>query len=284
MRSEYAASLALQASAPTIGRTFHVPAPVRVNKRTNSLGRLLRICAIAAHNPNHQLPERNTMSDNAEYQARAQVESICQMVAALTVDYDRLEELRDKAKAGHWVAGWNMSGYMPDDAPEPFEYFEDAQAYIAEKMRESDEQNESLADAFAASGDQELSQQAPDGYVYWINKAPGLSDPDEAEELAELESAAGDCESEDDARDRINEDPLSVEFRSDWENSKDDFEVSEFRIVLCTGGPHVEIQGDVYNGSPKSPRIIYRDWGASGELFDFDRDAVLTYCEQFIFD
>lgn len=107
--------------------------------------------------------------------------------------------------------------------------------------------------------------------------------PDEASELAELESVAGDCTSEEEARSRIEEDPLSVEIRSGWANSRAEFEPEEFRIVLCTGGPHVEIVGDLDRGEPSCPRILYRDWGTSGELFDFDREAVLTYCRVFYF-
>ena len=102
-------------------------------------------------------------------------------------------------------------------------------------------------------------------------------------ELEELEAAAGDCTSEEEARSRIEEDPLSVEIRSGWANSRAEFEPEEFRIVLCTGGPHVEILGDLDRGEPSRPRILYRDWGTSGELFGFDREAVLTYCRVFYF-
>lgn len=101
---------------------------------------------------------------------------------------------------------------------------------------------------------------------------------EDATELEELEAAAGDCADEYTARRRIVEDPLSVEIRSGWANSYAEFEPEEFRIVLCTGGPHVEIVGDLDRGEPSRPRILYRAWGESGELFDFDRDAVLTYC------
>jgi len=111
----------------------------------------------------------------------------------------------------------------------------------------------------------------------------GQENPDDEAELVELESAAGDCTSEDEARCRIEEDPLSVETRSGWADSYAEFEPEEFRIVLCTGGPHVEIVGDIDRGEPSRPRILYRDWGTSGELFDFDRDAVLTYCRVFYF-
>lgn len=102
-----------------------------------------------------------------------------------------------------------------------------------------------------------------------------------AEELAELEEAAGEYEDQDDAERAIHEDPLSVEVRSDWASPGEELTPSEYRIVLCTGGPHVELQGDLdQHGEPCSVRVLYRDWGTSGELFDFDRDAVLTYCRQ----
>lgn len=107
--------------------------------------------------------------------------------------------------------------------------------------------------------------------------------PEDAEELAGLEDAAGDCSDEEEARERIQDDPLSIEVRSDWCSSADDMEPSEARIVLCTGGPHVEILCDLDRGQPSRPRVIYKDWGTSGELFDFDHDAVTTYLEQLYF-
>ena len=106
-----------------------------------------------------------------------------------------------------------------------------------------------------------------------------------AEELAELEAAAGDCEDREQAEQRISEDALSVEVRSGWHSPHEDAESpDEFRIVLCTGGPPVEIVGDLDQYSqPDRVRILYRDWGTSGELVDFDHEVVLTYCRQFYF-
>jgi hypothetical protein len=152
----------------------------------------------------------DTTQDTAHSQALAQVESIKEMVAALEVDYDRLEELRE------------------------------------------------------------------------FKESEGLMNPEAMEELAELEAAAGDCESQEDAQQRISEDPLSVQVRSDWANPGETMEAAEFQIVLCTGGPHVEIVGELDQyGEPDRVRILYRDWGTSGELYDFDRRAVLAYCRQF---
>lgn len=51
---------------------------------------------------------------------------------------------------------------------------------------------------------------------------------------------------EDEARQRIQEDPLSVEVRKDWYTPGDEPEKpSEFCILLCTGGPAVRLLGDL---------------------------------------
>ena len=155
-------------------------------------------------------------TDNAEVQANAQVESIVAMVAALHVDYDRLEELREE---------------------------------------------------YAGMTEKEIRN--------WPS----------AGELSELEEAAGENTSEDEAREAIECDPLSVEIRSGWASSKDEFETEEFRIVLCTGGPHVELTGDIDRGMPSRIRVIYKDWGTRGEYFpeNAERAALETYCAQFYF-
>lgn len=165
-------------------------------------------------------------TNNAEMQARAQCESIAAMVAALSVDYDLLEELREAVS--DFVADSPLGG-------------EDAKY----KWR--------------------------------------ADNPEDAEELAELEEQAGECTSEEEARERIEQDALSVEVRSDWVTPGEEMTAGEFRVVLCTGGPHVEIVGDLDRGTPSRPRVLYKDWGESGELFDFDHDAVLAYCQVFYF-
>lgn len=104
-------------------------------------------------------------------------------------------------------------------------------------------------------------------------------DSAELEELEELEEAAGEYEDQEAAERAIQEDPLSVEYRSSWTSDTSDMEAAEFRVLLCTGAPHVEILGELdrYN-EPARVRVIYKDWGESGELFEFDHDAVLEYC------
>lgn len=250
------------------------------------------------------------MTDTARDQAIVQCQSIVQMVAALDVDYDRLAELRELRKTLRFVAGWNMPGYMPDSEPASFDNAENARIYIADEMEseadniESDVENPDESDlepitaewssratcaqlreaaerVRAGSGEYGLTVGA---YHYWVTQDGNMLEPDENEELQELENAAGECTSEDDAQQAIDEDPLSVEYRSDWSSPGEALTPSEFRIVLCAGGPHVEIRGEInHRGDPCSPRIIYKDWGTTGELFDFDHVAVLRYCSRFVF-
>lgn len=105
-------------------------------------------------------------------------------------------------------------------------------------------------------------------------------------EITDLEDAAGDCENEDEARERIQEDALSVEVRSDWQSAGETLEPSEFMILLCTGGPACRIVGelDQYN-QPCRAWIEYQDWFTPWtELVDgVSHSDLLTYSQQFYF-
>ncbi|MCK5603673.1 hypothetical protein KAR91_17435 [Candidatus Pacearchaeota archaeon] len=86
----------------------------------------------------------------------------------------------------------------------------------------------------------------------------------------------------------IQEDPLSVEVRSDWHSpgSQDNGGISEFRILLCWGGPSVQIIGelDEYN-QPCEAKIQYQDWftGWTDYLPEDEDEILLDYCRQFYF-
>lgn len=138
------------------------------------------------------------MENTSENQAAAQLSSIREMLAAVAVDYDRLEELRAE-----------------------------------------------LADAAADGGTAACAA--------------------ENEELAALEAAAGGCTDGDDARARIQEDPLSVQVRSGWYSpgaNGDDTKPEEFEILLCTGGPAVRVRGDLdEHGEPTRAYLQHQDWG-----------------------
>lgn len=163
--------------------------------------------------------------DTALDQANAQMASIRDMVAALEVDYGRLEELR-----------------------------EERDAYEVE------------ADGLGED---------------WTTKFQA-----DADELSDLEAAAGDCESQDDAIERIREDALSVEVRSGWHSAGESAEATEFRIVLCTGGPHVQIVGELSQGEPSRAWLEYSDWGTGlTERVNQpgDQSCLVRYASQFYF-
>lgn len=66
---------------------------------------------------------------------------------------------------------------------------------------------------------------------------------------------------EDDARQRIEEAPLSVQVRSDWHNPGEDSSATEYEILLCTGGPAVRIVGDLdEHNQPENVKLEYQDW------------------------
>jgi hypothetical protein len=91
------------------------------------------------------------------------------------------------------------------------------------------------------------------------------------------------------ARQTIEEDPLSLQIRSDWyspgsENNKP----AEFEILLCTGGPAVRIVGDLNEYcQPENPKIEYQDWFTPWiEYYNTDeeqQEAILRYCQIFYF-
>ena len=102
-----------------------------------------------------------------------------------------------------------------------------------------------------------------------------------AEELSDLVAAADDCEGEESARERIQEDPLCIQVRSGWHMPGDsDVEHGEFEILLCTGGPAVRIRGDLGDHrQPTRAYMQYQDWntpwtdyyesGAGDELLEY---------------
>lgn len=87
-------------------------------------------------------------------------------------------------------------------------------------------------------------------------------DEEELAELKELEQIANVCESKDEARNRIEEYALEVQVRSDWYLPNDTNPApGQFCILLCTGGPAVQIMGELDEcGQPYRAWIEYQDW------------------------
>lgn len=95
---------------------------------------------------------------------------------------------------------------------------------------------------------------------------------------------------EDRARERIQEDALCIEVRSDWHNpGSDDIDTQdcEFAILITTGGPAARIVGELDRyKQPSKARFEYQDWFKpwTEAYTDSADDAVmLQYAQQFYF-
>ena len=114
-------------------------------------------------------------------------------------------------------------------------------------------------------------------------------DEENSEELKALTEAAGDSTDREDAEQRIHEDPLSVQVRSDWHDpgNKEGAKGGQFEILLCTGGPACRIIGELNDYcEPESARIEHQDWGTPWQNYPLNREeekTVLTYCRCFWF-
>jgi hypothetical protein len=110
-------------------------------------------------------------------------------------------------------------------------------------------------------------------------------DEEHGEELAELRAASGECDDRDIAQNRIHEDALSVEVRSGWQTVGETLEPDEFRILITTGGPAVQIRGELdENKDPRRAWLEVQDWGTPWtQYFDADQDVLLDYARCFYF-
>lgn len=186
-------------------------------------------------------------------QAQAQMNSIHEMVAALSVDYGRLEELREE---------YRILENEAEEAEKCVLYHHNDVSDINGEPTEHREWRQCIS---------ELDE--------WLSEYK--------EELEELEDEANGCESEEEARDVIESDALSVEVRSGWGSIGEELTATEFRIVLCTGGPHIEIMGELDSyGEPCRAWLQYADWGTgmiSRPNKPGDEQALLTYASCFYF-
>ena len=194
--------------------------------------------------------------NHAEQNAAAWYSGIAELVVALEVDYDRLEELRDER---------------------------------AELESELEEARKGYADAT----EDERQTGEPGDELEATIKALADWDAENGDELRELTAAAmveGDLMKDaDTVRERIQEGPLSVEVRGDWHTPgcNEGHMATEFNILLSWGGPALRLMGDLdEHGEPTRAYLQYQDWGTpwtdyfpgagSGEI-------LLTYAQQFYF-
>jgi hypothetical protein len=110
-----------------------------------------------------------------------------------------------------------------------------------------------------------------------------------AEEITQENFEPGGFEwDEEEARERIQEDPLSIQVREGWHSPGEEGELEEFEILLCTGGPAVRIRGELNaHKEPDRAWLEYQDWFTSWTelvaIESWQRKALLTYCQQFYF-
>ena len=90
--------------------------------------------------------------------------------------------------------------------------------------------------------------------------------------------------------DYVQQMPLTVMVRSDWQPLGGSFQAQEFQILLSTGGPACRILGELDRGSVawqsgRRPVIQYQDWFKPWTESDYDvnTDALLWFCEQFYY-
>lgn len=91
----------------------------------------------------------------------------------------------------------------------------------------------------------------------------------------------------DNAECAIQDDPLSVEVRSDWHTPGEPGETAEYCILLCTGGPACRIIGTLGQfNAPESARLEYHDWDTPWTPYwveSEDEDILIRYAQQFYF-
>ncbi len=149
------------------------------------------------------------MSEHSKSQAKAQMGSVAELVEALELDWDRLEDLREQYT----------------DEPEDYS--------IVKVVDDGDKWT--YIDKNGNSTPRTYTTKQEAIFAAWIESEPDYNHKADIEELKELEKIAGDCESWEDAQQRIHEDALSVEVRSGWRTIGGESEPAEYRVVLCTG-------------------------------------------------
>lgn len=187
-------------------------------------------------------------TNHAKEQAQAQYESIVSMLAAVNCDYSRLEELKGELES------------------------------LTESVTDA---SEAYSEAFNDDGDileaLEVVESTQGAHAQWVK--------DYSEELQALKDEAGDNESEEEAREAIQNDPLEVQVRSDWTSPGEELTPVEFMILLSTGGPAVRIVGELSeHGEPDRAWLEYQDWGTPWtRYYPAESDVLVEYASNFCF-
>ena len=89
------------------------------------------------------------------------------------------------------------------------------------------------------------------------------------------------------AEQAIYDDPLAVDVRSGWVNVwTTEFEPVEYRVLLCTGGPAVQLEGELDDrNQPYNVQLQHQDWFEPWQTVPLnaeDTEALLTYARYFL--
>jgi hypothetical protein len=111
-----------------------------------------------------------------------------------------------------------------------------------------------------------------------------------AEECNDIACGADCPHDADEAREAIMDDVLDVQVRGEWHapGAIDGCAPYEYKILLCYGGPAVQIVGDLdtYN-QPESATLQYRDWFTEWTYYPLteeEKQSIITYASQFYFE
>ena len=89
------------------------------------------------------------------------------------------------------------------------------------------------------------------------------------------------------AEEAIRDSPLMVSVRTGWHSTGNNPEPDEYRILLCTGEPAVQLIGRLYHNWPIDVFLEYQGCVKPWERYPLDRDEkddCLTYARQFFLD
>ena len=105
------------------------------------------------------------------------------------------------------------------------------------------------------------------------------------EMLQAVENAADD--EREAAEQAIYDDPLAVDVRSGWVNVwTTEFEPVEYRVLLCTGGPAVQLEGELDDrNQPYNVQLQHQDWFEPWQTVPLtaeDTETLLTYARYFL--
>ncbi len=86
-----------------------------------------------------------------------------------------------------------------------------------------------------------------------------------------------------DAEMAIQEDPLSIQVRSDWQIPGEELKPGEYEILLSWGGPATRIIGELDEyGQPETAELQAQDWFLPWtEYYQADPEVLLEYVRQF---